>query len=1071
MLTVHHSNDLDCLADLLAAKVSAEPLAPLATEIVVVPAMPIARWLSIATADRLGVSANTRFVLPAGYVWALIGRVLPDVPARSPLSAESLFWRIAATLQRIPDGTAFDAVRHYLQGGDLARRFELARVLAEVYERYANYRPHWLLRWMEGADGAPGTHETWQAMLFRALVAEMPALPPVHPSDRFFAELAKETTRRKCLPARLTLFGLSALPPLYLEFFHRLSNFIPVTLYLPNPCREYWGQVVRGRTIGRIALEKPDQAAYFEEGNRLFGSLAQHGRQFFNAVLEHGESGDELFVERDASRLLGRIQRDILDLVEPSERGDPFDISSTDDSIRIDVCHGALREADVLHDRLLGLFSADPTLGPEDILILTPDLDQYGAAIEAVFGAAPARRFIPCALSDRGSLAETRVARTLRRLIEVASGRLEAEAMLALLDLPLVRARFGIEADEIGIIRNWMTGLGIRWGIDGANKAAIGLPPERSTTWQAGFDRLILGAALGGGEAPAEVFRDVVPFDDIEGAGTDLAGRFAAFARRMFALADMLRAPRRVGAWSDGLASALEDFLALEVEDEQDAIALRRQIITLAQFSADARFGEPVMFQPFWTVFMRAIECEPSRGRIRAGGVAIGDLSMGGVVPARVVCLVGLNDELFPRRGAARDFDLMEQHPAPGDPRRRDEDRYAFLMALCAAREHLIITFTGRDARTDTSRPPSVVVTELLDAIRGCARSTTHGGLPGQLIVEHPLQPFSARYGGSLVTYGEEWHPRVTHAPRPFSDGAFAADLTSQKSITLDELTRFWTNPSDYFLRGRMGIALARAEEALAEHEPFGLKQRDAYLARHALVEGALSNQSVSLIRARMQADAILPAGEFGEVLLEQMQRLVEPLVSTVLAAHGSDRERIPLNLDVAGWRLTGIIEVVKDSGRLEWRAGRLRASDRMRAWIRHLVWCIACNDATSTSIIGWDGKRPEHETLRHLDAREAADALAALFIHVETGRSKPLRFFPESSFAFARFLRAEADAERAFEKARIAWYGAEFDQLPPESANPYFALAMRDSPIPLDAEFAELASEVWNPLLACRDE
>jgi exodeoxyribonuclease V gamma subunit len=1066
MLTAHHSNDLDCLADLLVAHCRAAPLPALTPETIVVPAMPAARWLSMAMADRIGVSANTRFVLPASYTWSLIGRVLPDIPERSPLSAESLFWRIAGLLQNIPADEAFDAVRFYVQGRDAKRRFELARELADAFERYATYRPDWLLRWMEGAHLQLGPHEAWQAGLFQSLVATMPELPHVHPSERFFAALRSDREARKRLPARLFLFGITALPPLYLEFFHRLGDFIPVTLFLPNPCREYWGQIARGKTIGRVALDRPDQASYFDSGNRLFGSLAQHGRTFFNAIVEREQTAAEAFVEPDPTFLLGRLQRDILDMVEPADRPDPFVLAADDRSITIDVCHGAMREADVLHDRLLGLFASNPGLRCEDVLILTPDLEQYGPAIEAVFTAAPVERFIPIALTSHSSLATTPIGRALMRLIDVAVGRLEAEAMLGLLDIAMVRSRFGIEAEELGLLQDWTSLLGIRWGEDGASKAIDGLPESRPTTWQAGLDRLIVGAAIGGAEGISDPFADIVPFDDIEGANTVLAGRFAAFARAVFAFADALRMPRRIDAWAAVLACAMDEFFAPAAEDEQDAIDLRRIIATLSRSAGEARFAEPVAFAPMKWVLQKAIEGESS-GRGRSGGVSVAALATASITPARVVCLVGMNDELFPRRNSARDFDLIDLHPAAGDARRRDEDRYAFLLALVAAKDHLLLSYTGRDARNDTERPPSVVVSELQDALRRVAPLPVGSDAAAHLMTWHPLQPFSARYGGPLMTYASEWLPSVVEAPRPFSDGFLKADPHADRSMTLDALARFWAHPARFFLRERMGITLAREEEALSDHEPFALKQLEAYRVRDALVEAAIRpERSRAHLRARMESDGILPAGAMGEMLLAKMDQEIEPLVSTVLASAGGERCEVEVNVDVARWRLTGTIDHSCGGGRLEWRAGRIRASDRIQAWIRHLAWCVTVEASTTTILVGWENDKLEHETMRALDRHAARAMLGALLASTEAGLAAPLPFFPDASFAYAQAMHAKADPLRAMEKARTAWLGSPFVQRRAESADPYFALAMRDHETPIDAAFVALAQRVWQPYL-----
>ena len=86
-------------------------------------------------------------------------------------------------------------------------------------------------------------------------------------------------------------------------------------------------------------------------------------------------------------------------------------------------------------------------------------------------------------------------------------------------------------------------------------------------------------------------------------------------------------------------------------------------------------------------------------------------------VPFRVVALVGLSDGVFPRAPRPLAFDLMARAPRPGDRTPRDDDRYLFLEALLSARAHLLITYVGHSITNNAELPPSVVVSELLDAI------------------------------------------------------------------------------------------------------------------------------------------------------------------------------------------------------------------------------------------------------------------------------------------------------------------------------------------------------------------
>jgi exodeoxyribonuclease V gamma subunit len=63
-----------------------------------------------------------------------------------------------------------------------------------------------------------------------------------------------------------------------------------------------------------------------------------------------------------------------------------------------------MREIEVLQDRLLAMFEADPALRPGDILVMTPDIETYAPYIQAVFSLpTDDPRWIPFSICDRGS--------------------------------------------------------------------------------------------------------------------------------------------------------------------------------------------------------------------------------------------------------------------------------------------------------------------------------------------------------------------------------------------------------------------------------------------------------------------------------------------------------------------------------------------------------------------------------------------------------------------------------------------------------------------------------------------
>ena len=72
-------------------------------------------------------------------------------------------------------------------------------------------------------------------------------------------------------------------------------------------------------------------------------------------------------------------------------------------------------------------------------------------------------------------------------------------------------------------------------------------------------------------------------------------------------------------------------------------------------------------------------------------------------IPFKVICIIGLNENTFPRQKSSLEFDLMAKHPVKGDRNNRDSDRYLFLETLISAKERLILSYVGQSEGTTKS--------------------------------------------------------------------------------------------------------------------------------------------------------------------------------------------------------------------------------------------------------------------------------------------------------------------------------------------------------------------------------
>ena len=185
------------------------------------------------------------------------------------------------------------------------------------------------------------------------------------------------------------------------------------------------------------------------------------------------------------------------------------------------------------------------------------------------------------------------------------------------------------------------------------------------------------------------------------------------------------------------------------------------------------------------------------------------------------------------------DFDLMARDYRPGDRSRREDDRYLFLEALLSARDQLYISWVGRSIRENAECPPSVLVAQLLDHIDAMYSGER---LSRQLLQEHPLQPFSARYfledpvSSGLFTYAEEWRNAHCLTTQQAKSGDRLPPWLPEDPLDFTQLIRFLKVPAEGFFRQRMRVVLDREEDAREDQEPFRVDGLAAWQLKDELI-------------------------------------------------------------------------------------------------------------------------------------------------------------------------------------------------------------------------------------------
>lgn len=1110
MFTLYHSNQLDLLKELLVSRIRQSPLDhPFDREQILVQSPGMAQWLKLELAKAFGIAANIDFPLPASFIWEMFTRMLADVPRQSPYNKGAMSWQLMTILPALLDRPAFAPLAAYLGGSEgeapeQVRLWQLCQKVADLFDQYLVYRPDWIARWEQGEglglELAGVSGQDWQPELWRELVARTLALSPsgyhrANLYEEFIHELARSAELPGKLPRRVFVFGISALPPRYVEALLALGSRaeVEVHLFVTNPCRYYWGDLLDRKTLARLENRlKPGTDLETLQGpaNPLLASMGKLGRDYLHQLMELEVPQIDAFVDIDDTSLLRAIQKDVLELAERGAGEFSLDVSHhkspidpADGSLQIHACHGPMRELEVLHDRLLALFEQDPTLTPKDVVVMMPDVNSYGPYIQAVFGkeSGGARGRIPFAISDRAASQESPLLQSFLALLRLPNARFGAGELLAILEVPAVLRRFELDDDEFNQLRRWVQETGIRWGLDDGYPERFDLPRLSGNSWLFGLRRMLLGFAMGDGEPVA----GILPYADIEGQQGLALGKLAWFVDSLAEFLPRLQQAQPLPEWHACLNALLDRFYLADEDEERQLQLIRSQLTDWQAQLGEARFEQAISADLLQDYLGSVLGESRSSQRFLAGQVNFCTLMPMRSIPFRQVCLLGMNDGVYPRTLPPMGFDLMAVAGRRGDRSRRDDDRYLFLEALLSAQQGLYISYQGFSAQDNSEKVPSVLLAELIDYVRQgfvlagdeeLDDESSGRRLLEHLVTRHPLTPYSPAYfhpepGSGLFTYAADWLPALSpeRGAANFQSGdlPLPPEWGREQGLELAELLRFYRQPARYFLNRRLKVWFELEEAAIEDSEPFELDGLQHYQLKALLLDAHLTEGDSEIRRERLQLTGLLPQGWFGSLLLEDLDGEMGKLAARLrpwVAANEADKQAVEIDIALAQGQLQGWIDTQKGRA-LVVKPGSFNGKDLLLAWIQHLCLSLSC--APGDTLL-FDAKQSLR--LPRLAADEARPWLAALVALWTLGMKRPLPFFPSTAWEWLKAILQDPDKPDAADKAALARFNGGY-MVTGEGQDLYVARCFPELDDEVLAQLQGLAREHLTPLHQALEE
>ncbi|MFT5317696.1 MAG: exodeoxyribonuclease V gamma subunit, partial [Chlamydiales bacterium] len=541
-----------------------------------------------------------------------------------------------------------------------------------------------------------------------------------------------------------------------------------------------------------------------------------------------------------------------------------------------------------------------------DILVVLPDVGEYESVVRAIFGHENSQ--LDYRIIDFPFLAKSSIAQGFLSLLSLAEGRWDVASIFQVFEHPAFQYRHGLSADDVQLMRYWVKDTGIRWGLDHAHREEVlskdycqNEMVEKSSvaTWDHGIGQLLMGLSMVIDDEEylcGDFLRDI-PCQNIDFSQSELLGK-------MIQLLDSLRDDLTVLSdetaltleeWSSYLTCILDAYFSValgKASEQAHYDILLRNLKSLSGVS-DAIKGEKYTFLSVFRRLDMSLKKEKSRwqeGHIES--VCFGGLKSLRAIPARVICLMGMEDGKFPRVQSPHVLNLMTgRSEADYIPRSSDEDRYLFLESILSSGEYFIMSQVGMAQGDSREISPSLVVTELLNYLDATFEMADKK--PSDLsVIKHPQLPFNSAYfcesNSTLRSHSSKYFQVAKSlykvkekrekgfVPELFSEKVSAltaiGDLQSELTIDVKDLAGAVSNPLKLFFNKNLGIYLGKeGGGVLKSEEDFTLGGLD-----HALLKREALRRPVKEVLKLAEKRGRLPMGAFKEVACRRLERDVE---------------------------------------------------------------------------------------------------------------------------------------------------------------------------------------------------
>jgi len=711
------------------------------------------------------------------------------------------------------------------------KRLSLASEVSRLFDSYNKTNQKMIHFWnnkelISKKNSNDYKHECWQQKLMFKIFNNNNLIP--------YSTIFKEIIQSQEQPVErktICIIGSAFLLENNLDFLHFISRHHDIHHFSWTPCQTYFGDINK---------KQNHQYGLDNKINFLLNNFGKLGRDLQNKLLDLENIDEtEFFHANNKNSLLSKIQDQILEGI--NSYNICKEIDNKDINIEIINAPSKQREVEILYDNILDILNNSTDISPQDILILANDMNEYESLIRTVFlrkiNSTKGENLLklPLTFLDLVAMNHSSMIKGIVNILDIMQSNFSVVSILTLFQNPCFISKFRLINKDIDLFAKMIKDLNIT-SFFSENAKVTATNDDSQKHWHIIFKRILLGFIMN----DEQEVGDTLPYNGIPLSSSETIFKLIEICSSLLKdLKYFMLLEVDIKTWSLHFRKIILKYLSPRHEFVERDEKFREKILSILEYFSEniskvsGLENLKIDFQSFYHILTEKISTLTTSVHVnRKNGISFGSIRNNRLLPAKVVCFLGMNESVFPSHASSFNFDLRKLDPNILDAEITDVDKYCFLEIITTTKEKLLLSYVGRDEITNTDINPSIVVEELIEYIDSHFKVRGGSDIKELLIKKHPLDGFDGRYfdkTNSLFSYNSlnfrTWNLNYEKHSSPL----FSKELNLAKSfiddnfihVSILELKQFLKNPVKFFIQNKLNIYLDVKEPPFTNSEQF----------------------------------------------------------------------------------------------------------------------------------------------------------------------------------------------------------------------------------------------------------